>query len=1263
MIHAVKAGHHNLTAYLIKNDIGTHDKDKYGNTPLHYAVKRNAIESLPLLLDHFKLNEVNCAGETPLHVGIQAGQHQAIAFILDHGKMTHIPLEQDGIKFTPLALAVKCGQKKCVELLLTKEGLFQEVGAIGTLLHVAVKYRQPEMVEYLLYSQKVIACLKEKENSFKDLLEKKNSDGLTPLNLAASLGDLVSIQLLFEKGASLETEDLYRCRPIHQAAQCRHFETIQLLTALGAKTKVFDHEGRTPLEIVRNDATSTGRSICHYLTNALWKNKDYKVELHQLMPENFVFKGGGPKGIAYAGTIRYLAEKGILPKIKRFAGTSAGALPAVFLALACPPSKLEDILKNTSLLDYLDPPCSKDGLIDLFHTQPDSLSSAIKAAWDLLRSLRKTKEIVLHPFETLETLRKLTGICEGELFRKWAEEQIEGLTEIKYLTFGELRKLIEIDGKPYKQVTIFGTRLQDQKLKSCCAKFSSEDPKCDNYIISDCLRISLSIPGVIRPHTIHVKENNERINRPDLGDYVDGGLLNNLPIETFDYKGFQSREDLGLKGSFPVFNKRTVGFDLYSAYADIVTGKEHVKTLFELLKSIVGIYMEAEDNIRRLNPYASSRIVKINIGNVGLLDFDLTDKQKEELVNSGYLCTQDYFDKSIYQAPLNSNSATLLKAYKGYIGIPPLLPEQSFDGREELFLHLQAFCLPKKWNLKSPAPLALLSEAKINKTEVGLAFAHKHIDDFSLIKLINCESQSSLAQGYQELAEILRIYWKKESFVADINHELETGTFTDKEEAKPWLLILNNVKREVVEKLAFPKTGGAILAISEKENIWPAEEVVFEIPALLNATNIQQQTPLHRAAKGGREKNIVYLIEQGAEVNAVDGSHRTPLFIATEMGHNKAAKLLLEKKGDITITSDAEDSVLHVCAFSGNTELLALFLKQSNCKDLIDQGDYEGKTPLHKAVFRGNPRTDCVKLLCDHGANILAKNKYGYIPLHWSSMHGHLESTKIFIQKKAPLDMLNSNQESPFDLALRENQDDIIHYFLKTKKRLPKIEKKDNQSIKDFYQQQIFNAEKENLIEEQILYLIKISDLCNREKDFQGSTKAIQDAMELQRMHLKNPNLEKYLSSQLKEANQKFLNHQSAFNQLADSQLIEFGKKAPSYIYVGPGLNLRGICDNKDCDAFNKVIWIKKGVGEFDIGMDIHESKCPVCPMTVAAEKIDNFGFYDCIYSIKGLQDAPIKKEVEKNNLIANNNQLILFTESKASANWSSLKITIKSFK
>ncbi len=757
MIHAIKPGYEELIEYFVNNKIAVDDSDLLGNTPLHYAVRRNVIQSIPLLLKHYSLIKLNKAMQSPLHVGIIEGRHEAVSALLKKGKDILIAVKEGRGTWTPLALAVKYGYNRCVDLLLNAESFFQEVGNSANLLHVAIQYRHPETVEYLLSSDKVMACLKEKEISFEKFIEKKNSDGQTPLSLAAKLGDVISIQLLVDKRASLETKDFYHSCPIHHAVKEGQYEAVRLLTLLGANITACDGEGKTPIEIVRNGNTSIERSIFDFLSSA---------------------------------------EK----------------------------------------------------------------------------------------------------------------------------------------------------------------------------------------------------------------------------------EGF------------------------------------------------------------------------------------LSDEQKQILMKSSFEASKSYFDRSFFQASLSTSAG----AYTRHIDIPAAGLEKPFDGRAKLFDQLKSFCLPKEWTPKTATPLALLTTSTIDKVEAAVAFAHGHAEKFSLIKYIHCTTKGSILKGYQELADFFHIIWEGEASIIQINRELEKAAFSK----KPWFLILDDVKSNTIKTVPLPKKGGAILALSsENQPIWPDEEVVFEISSLKDSSHIQNQSPLHRAAQSGRMLNVAHLVMQGQNINEVDASNRTPLLISTQAGHDEIAVFLLDMGAKMNILiNDTKDSVLHVAAMQGNAELLSYFLKHPASKTLINQGDYEGKTPLHKSVFGGDSKHACVDLLCKHGADVLAKTHHGYIALHWACKYGHLESTKILIEKKSPINLLNVNDDSPFDLAMKEEQYETVHYLLMTQKRLPKAEKRSNQSLADFYQYQIMQAQLGNHIEEQILYLISLINLYHGENKLQMSSKVLTETIELQRASLNNPNLERYLS-------------------------------------------------------------------------------------------------------------------------------------------------------
>lgn len=71
-----------------------------------------------------------------------------------------------------------------------------------------------------------------------------------------------------------------------------------------------------------------------------------------------VFKGGGVRGTAYAGALQVLEQKGIMQGISRVAGTSAGAITAMLVALKYDAAAIKTIVGNldfSSLEDGWDP--------------------------------------------------------------------------------------------------------------------------------------------------------------------------------------------------------------------------------------------------------------------------------------------------------------------------------------------------------------------------------------------------------------------------------------------------------------------------------------------------------------------------------------------------------------------------------------------------------------------------------------------------------------------------------------------------------------------------------------------------------------------------------------------------------------------------------------------------------------------------------------------------------------------------------------------
>ena len=68
------------------------------------------------------------------------------------------------------------------------------------------------------------------------------------------------------------------------------------------------------------------------------------MELEERRRVNGVFKGGGAKGIAYAGAVKACEEAGI--EFDAVAGASAGAIAAALVACRCPADELGPLLES-----------------------------------------------------------------------------------------------------------------------------------------------------------------------------------------------------------------------------------------------------------------------------------------------------------------------------------------------------------------------------------------------------------------------------------------------------------------------------------------------------------------------------------------------------------------------------------------------------------------------------------------------------------------------------------------------------------------------------------------------------------------------------------------------------------------------------------------------------------------------------------------------------------------------------------------------------
>lgn len=226
---------------------------------------------------------------------------------------------------------------------------------------------------------------------------------------------------------------------------------------------------------------SKGKHVLRTMPSIL---NDIEIEAININPkeydfpfENLVFEGGGNKGLAYCGAIQLLEDIGIFPQIKRFAGTSAGAMTAALLAVGYKSTEIEEFLGQDLSRIFLD---ASFGILSLL---PNLLTGY--------------------------------GWNPGNRIYRWFGQALakksNGNADLTFL------QLYESTGK---ELCIVVTNLNHMIEEYCHVKTTPNMP------IRLAVRMSMSIPGMFQ--ATNYTENGET------NTYVDGGVLCNFPIHCFD---------------------------------------------------------------------------------------------------------------------------------------------------------------------------------------------------------------------------------------------------------------------------------------------------------------------------------------------------------------------------------------------------------------------------------------------------------------------------------------------------------------------------------------------------------------------------------------------------------------------------------------------------------------------------------------------------------------------------------------------------------
>eukprot|EP00741_Cyanophora_paradoxa_P015539 tig00020902_g15000.t1 len=150
------------------------------------------------------------------------------------------------------------------------------------------------------------------------------------------------------------------------------------------------------------------------------------------------------------------------------------------------------------------------------------------------------------------------------------------------------------------------------------------------------------------------------------------------------------------------------------------------------------------------------------------------------------------------------------------------------------------------------------------------------------------------------------------------------------------------------------------------------------------------RTALHLAACNGNQAAVEYLIQQGVDLSPLDRNKGTPLQDAVRHGYHHIAELLLRSGAEMKVENAS--GMLCNAAARGDVETLKVLLRYGLP---INDGDYDGRTPLHLAAAEG--KLQCLEYLLQNGADVAAVDRWNGNALHDAVRHGHKLAAQVLI--------------------------------------------------------------------------------------------------------------------------------------------------------------------------------------------------------------------------------------------------------------------------
>jgi len=206
-------------------------------------------------------------------------------------------------------------------------------------------------------------------------------------------------------------------------------------------------------------------------------------------------------------------------------------------------------------------------------------------------------------------------------------------------------------------------------------------------------------------------------------------------------------------------------------------------------------------------------------------------------------------------------------------------------------------------------------------------------------------------------------------------------------------------------------------------------QLLLEHGASVHMRNKNGQMPLHLASHHRLFNIVALLMKFGADADAQDNDMMTPLLLVSQSPPfgceypqiTKTVQLLLDHGASVDAQNKSGQMPLHLASHHGLLGIVALLLKFGAD---VNAQDNDTMTPLHLVSqnqwgdHSQKQITKTAQVLLEHGASVHMQNKYGQMPLHLASQHVLSGIVEVLLKFGADVDARDNNNITPLHFAV-----------------------------------------------------------------------------------------------------------------------------------------------------------------------------------------------------------------------------------------------------